>query len=147
MQLNKIKRIAAGILKVGESRVWMDPENGPKIKESITKDDVRNLIKEGIIKKKKIAEHSKSRARRLKEKKRKGRKRGYGKRKGTGKVRAKKKKEWIKKVRSQRRALKELKEKKLLKGKGKYGKIYKMIKGNYFKGKKYVEEMVKGAKK
>ncbi|MBU1120840.1 MAG: 50S ribosomal protein L19e [archaeon] len=147
MQLNKIKKIAAGILKVGESRVWMDPDKTPRIKESITKDDVRNLIKEGIIKKRKKAEHSRSRARKLKEKKRKGRKRGYGKRKGSGKARAKKKMEWIKKVRSQRRTLKELKEKKLVKGKGMYGKIYKMIKGNYFKGKKYVEEMAKGAKK
>ena len=31
--------------------------------------------------------------------------------------------------------------------KGEYGKVYKMIKGNYFKGKKYVEAAIKGDKK
>lgn len=147
MELNKIRRIAARILKVGESKVWIDPENADKIREGMTKDDVRNLIKDGMIKKRKDAEKSRSRARRIKERKRKGRGRGFGKRKGTKKARSRKKIQWIKNVRAQRRVLKELKEKKVIKEKRKYRKMYSMIKGNYFKGKKYIEAMAKGAGK
>ena len=69
------------------------------------------------------------------------------KRKGTKKTRVEKKKNWIKRVRSQRKTLKELREKnpKAVEAVG-YGKVYRMIKGNYFKGKKYVEAYVKGKK-
>ncbi|MFH1664364.1 MAG: 50S ribosomal protein L19e [archaeon] len=146
MQLNKIRRMASGILKTGKTKIVFSEKDLSRIAESMTKEDVRQLIKEGIVKKRKDNYQSRARARKLNEKKVKGRKRGKGKRKGTKKARTNKKKTWIKKMRVQRRTLKELK-KKIKMQKGEYGKIYKMIKGNYFKGKKYIEAMVKGDKK
>ncbi|MBU2100933.1 50S ribosomal protein L19e [Candidatus Micrarchaeota archaeon] len=146
MQLNKIRRMAAEILKVGKTKIVFSEKDREKIAESMTKEDVRQLIKDGIVKKRKDNYQSKARARKLKEKKIKGRKRGKGKRKGTIKARTNKKKAWMKKVRAQRKKLKELKNEGKME-KGQYGKIYRMIKGNYFKGKKYVEAAVKGDKK
>jgi len=146
MQLNKIRRMAAEILKVGKTKIVFSEKDKSRIAESMTKEDVRQLIKEGIVKKRKDNYHSRARARKLKEKKTKGRKRGKGKRKGTIKARTNKKKAWMKKVRSQRKKIKELKKTGKME-KGEYTKIYRMIKGNYFKGKKYVEAMVKGDKK
>ncbi len=146
MQLNKIRRMAAEILKVGESRIVFSEKERNRIAESMTKEDVRQLIKDGIVKKRKNAYQSRGRARKLKEKKKKGRKRGKGKRKGTTKTRVNKKKTWMKNIRAQRKKLRELKEKTEME-KGEYGKIYRRIKGNYFKGKKYIESAVKGDKK
>jgi len=146
MQLNKIRRMAAEILKTGKTKIVFSEKDKNKIAESMTKEDVRKLIKEGIVKKRKDNYQSKAGARKLKEKKKKGRKRGKGKRKGTIKARTNKKRAWITKVRAQRKKLKELK-KEVKMEKGQYGKIYRMVKGNYFKGKKYIETMVKGDKK
>ncbi|MBU0662123.1 MAG: 50S ribosomal protein L19e [Candidatus Diapherotrites archaeon] len=146
MDPGKLKRMAAQILKVGKSKVWMNPEEREKISESMTKEDVRGLIAEGLVKKSRANEHSRGMARKLHEKKKKGRKRGSGKRTGTKKARVKKKASWIKNVRAQRKKLAELK-KSGVKGPKAYSKMYKMIKGNYFRGKKYLEIYVKGEKK
>jgi large subunit ribosomal protein L19e len=146
VRLSRIKKIASELLKVGVTRIWINPEEESKVKEAMTKEDVRELIKNGVIKKKKLKEQSRGRARILHEKKRKGRKRGRGKRKGTRKARVKRKEFWVKNVRAQRKKLKELKLKGLVKGKD-YGEIYRKIKGNYFKGKKYVELAVKALRK
>ena len=47
------KRLAAQVLKVGQSKVWLDPEHLKEIKEAITKADIRKLIMKGWIKAKK----------------------------------------------------------------------------------------------
>lgn len=146
MKQDKIRRIASGILKVGGNKVWLNPDEKGKIEESMTKDDVRGLIKEGLVKKIRGKGHSRARARLLHEKKKKGRKKGLGKRTGSKKARMKKKERWIASVRAQRKELKKLKgeNKKLTMG---YGKIYRMIKGNYFKGRKYVRGMAEREQK
>jgi large subunit ribosomal protein L19e len=145
MDLDRVKRIAASVLKTGVQRVWFNPEEADRIREVMTKEDVRELVKEGIIRKRKPHSQSKARARRLREKKSKGRKLGQGKRKGRKKVRAQKKKSWVKRVRAQRAMLKELKRKnpKAVEKIG-YGKLYRMVKGNYFKGKNYLKAYVEG---
>lgn len=140
MNLDKVRRMASDILKVGEKRVWLNPQEHAKIAESMTKDDVRGLIKDGLIKKRIVQGHSKARANVLREKKKKGLKKGKGKRKGSQKARTGKKSEWISKVRAQRRTLKKMKEDGV-ETKLSYGKIYRRIKGGYFKGKKYVEAL------
>lgn len=140
MKFGKIRRMAAGILGVGEKRIWLNPEEGERIGGAMTRDDVRGLIKDGIVKKRTAAGQSRGRARVLKAKKRKGLRRGPGKRKGTFKVRAQKRASWITGVRGQRRVLREMK-KKGVKTKISYRKIYVRIKGGYFKGKKYVEAL------
>lgn len=148
MELNKVKKLAAQILKVGLGRVYLDPAHNAKISEAMTKDDIRGLIAERIIKKRPLVNQSRGRARVLAAKKKKGRKGGHGKRKGTKKTRVEKKSTWINKVRAQRRTLKEMKVEnpEAVKELG-YGNIYKKIKGNYFKGKNYVKEYINGGGK
>ena len=147
MELNKAKEMAATLMKVGVGKIYLDPKNASKIKEAMTKDDIRGLIADRIIKKRQDNSQSKGRTRKLKESKRKGRKRGKGKRKGTKKTRTEKKKTWINKVRAQRRTLKELRVENpdAVKEKG-YSNVYRKIKGNYFKGKKYLREYIEGGK-
>ncbi|MFA5126192.1 MAG: 50S ribosomal protein L19e [archaeon] len=148
MEAKKVRELAATILKVGVGRIYIDPTGVAKVAEAMTKDDIRGLIAERIIKKRPSKEQSMGRARILKEKRQKGRRRGKGKRSGTKKVRMERKSSWINKVRAQRRTLKELREKnpELVKEKG-YSDIYKKIKGNYFKGKRGLIEYIEGAKK
>jgi large subunit ribosomal protein L19e len=148
MELNKAKEMAAKLMKVGVNKIYLDPAQTAKVAEAMTKDDIRGLIADRVIKKRQDNSQSKGRTRKLKESKRKGRKRGKGKRKGTKKTRAEKKNTWINKVRAQRRTLKELREEdpEAVAAKG-YSKVYRRIKGNYFKGKKYLREYIQGGKK
>ena len=144
MQIKRAKEIAAKLLKVGESKIWVNPEEGEKIKEAMTKEDVRALIGDRIIKKKKINEHSRGRARTLQKQKKKGRKKGAGKRKGKNTARTNPKKKWMSNVRSQRKKLSELKEE--AKKSGIYSTAYKRIRGSFFRGRKHLEEFIKGDK-
>ena len=93
------KRLAARVLKVGESRVWFDPSQKKDIDEAITAADFRNLVKKGAIKK-------------LPEKKnlsiRKKETKGTGRRKGGKYSRLDKKRRWITKIRGLRVELKKL---------------------------------------
>ena len=139
--------MSAEILDVGHNKIWLDPENLDQIKEAMTKEDVRALIQERLIKKKTPAEQSKARAKVLHKKKKKGRKSGQASKRGTKKARTNQKTKWIKNVRAQRKKLKELKQKGEIKGKYTYAKLYRMIKGGYFKGKRYVEALAKGESK
>ncbi|MEM3019492.1 MAG: 50S ribosomal protein L19e, partial [Candidatus Bathyarchaeia archaeon] len=45
------RRLASQILKVGENRVWMDPERMEDIESSITREEIKRLIHEGAIRK------------------------------------------------------------------------------------------------
>lgn len=50
MSLKIQKRLASDVLKIGEGRVWMDPERFEDIGIAITRDDIRALIHDGAIK-------------------------------------------------------------------------------------------------
>jgi large subunit ribosomal protein L19e len=148
MELKKAKEISATIMKVGVGKIYVDPKQTSKVKEAMTKEDLRGLIADRIIKKRQDNFQSTGRTKLLRAQQKKGRKRGHGKRKGTKKSRIGKKETWIKKVRAQRRTLKELQKEKPAEVKifG-YSKLYKQIKGGLFKGKKYLIEHVEGGKK
>ncbi len=107
----------------------------------MTKEDIRALIKEGVIRKRRENLLSRGRARKLKAKKQKGRKRGHGKRTGMRSARKSSKEKWINNVRAQRRTLREIKASGV-KLKKPARQVYLMIKGNYFRGKKYIQTMV-----
>jgi len=143
MKLDQVKRLAADVLKVGVTRIWIDPEQTGNVTEVITKDDVRALVEEGIIKKKKVQAQSRAHARILAEKKSKGLKKGKGKRKGKVNARTKRKKKWIKTVRAQRDELKKLKaENPEAVAEANYKSVYRKIKGGYYKGRKYVRSAI-----
>ncbi|KKN44059.1 hypothetical protein LCGC14_0697030 [marine sediment metagenome] len=131
MNLKPQRRMAAEILKCGENRVYFDPDLEEDISLAITREDIRNLIKQGVIKKKYKKGVSKYRKKVQHERKKKGRGRGYGKRKGTKYARSPKKKAWIKRIRPLRRELKKLRARKLITTSN-YRKLYKNAKGGMF---------------
>ena len=138
MELNQVKRVAASVLKVGVSRVKIvDME---KSQQAMTKDDIRGLIKQGAIVRKRKIGISRIRARKILLQKKKGKRKGPGKRKGTTKARVGKKTLWMRSVRAQRKLLKEMKEG--LK-KGVYRKVYKMISGGHFTSKDHLCRYIK----
>lgn len=110
VNLAKQKRIAAHVLKVGEGRVWIDPEATADVAEAITREDIRGLIKEGSITVKQKKGVSRARARVRTTQKSLGRRKGHGSRKGAKGARASRKKRWITKIRALRRRLRELRD-------------------------------------
>lgn len=126
------RRMASEILKCGENRIYMEQDYADDILMAITREDIRNLIKTGIIKKRKKIGISRVRARARHERKKLGRSRGFGKRKGKATARTPSKRKWINTIRPQRRELK------LLRNEGKierstYRILYKRAKGGSFK--------------
>ncbi len=138
MELRIQKRLAAQILKCSPGRVWFNSNNLDEIKESITKLDIKSLIRQDIIKRKPAVGVSKVRARKIKLKRRKGRQQGQGSRKGKRTARLPKKKKWMNKIRVQRKFLKHLKEKGAL-GKGTYQDLYMKSKGGFFRSKRHLK--------
>ncbi|MDD5148302.1 MAG: 50S ribosomal protein L19e [Candidatus ainarchaeum sp.] len=148
MKSGKIKIIAARVLKCGSNRVWFNPEEAEKVKSAMTKEDVKALIQEGIIRKKKANAQSMGRARILSAKKKRGRKRSFGSRRGLKSARSEKRRRWIGRVRALRSELKKLKKEnpKAVEKIG-YRKIYRLVKGNFFKGRRYLDAFVEGKEK
>ncbi len=110
MQLTNQKRLAAKILKCGENRVWINPDYIDEVASSVQADDIREFIEEGLIRAKAVKGTSRVRARTRQEQRRKGRQKGQGKRMGTANARNPRKNRWMRTIRSQRRALKDLRE-------------------------------------
>lgn len=134
MNLRTQRRIAAGILKAGENRIWIDPEMLSEAAGAITKADVRKLILRGIIKAKPKIGTSNVRAKASREQKKKGRQKGFGKRRGTKHARTPKKQSWIKGIRAIRRELAMLREKKKI-APSEYAKLYRGAGAGMFRDK------------
>lgn len=138
MNLANQKRLSAKLLNVGETKVWFDPDRLIDIKEAITKNDLRNLIKRGAIKPRAELGSSRVRARKRLLQRRKGRQTGPGTRKGSSTARLTRKETWMLTVRSQRGFIKELKDKNLVEGKT-YRNLYSKVKGGYFRNKRHIK--------
>ena len=110
MSLRSQRRMAAEILKVGESRVWIDPERVDDIEVAITREDIRRLIHEKVIREVPKKGVSRGRARVLHEKKKRGLRMGTGSRSGRSGARAPRKAMWMKKIRALRRKLRQLRQ-------------------------------------
>lgn len=130
--------MAAEILDVGETRVWLDPEQTERIDEAITRQDIRNLIEGGAIKKKPKKGNSKGRSRKKKKQKKKGRRKGHGKRKGKKTARKGSKEKWMEQIRAIRNRLKEMKENEEITN-DEYWKLYDMANGGVFRNVKHLE--------
>ncbi len=137
------KRLAAQILKVGKNRIYLDASRLSEIKDAITKQDIRELIKEGAIKARRVKGISRGRFRKRLAKKKKGRSKGAGSRKGKRVSKRKGKQVWVKRVRLLRRVLMENKAK----ASKDYGKIRKEIRSGNIKNKKQLLERIAKAKK
>ncbi len=141
MNLTPQKNIAAKILNVGVKRVWIDPEYEEDLSLALTRDDVRKLIADNIIRRKPIKGVSRGRARILSLQKRRGQRRGQGSRKGKAGARQPSKKVWINKVRSQRRYLRGLRDNQLILP-SQYRKLYSKVKGNSFRSVAHLRNTV-----
>ncbi len=129
------KRVAADILKCGVSRIKILDMKA--VDEALTRQDLRNLIRKGLIVKIPKKGTSKAYSRKSLKQKKKGLRTGVGSRKGTFGARNPSKTAWISVVRSLRRMLKSLKEKGLLEKKD-YKKLYLMVKGGMFRSKSHL---------
>ncbi len=137
MSIRTVRRMAADILKCGENRIWMDPNAIEEIKKAITREDVRMLIRRKLIKKIKIKEGLNPGKEYRRKQKEKGRRRGHGSRKGAKGARSGDKTEWLIRIRSQRKLLKELKQKGEITP-SVYRKVYRLVKGGMFRSKKHL---------
>lgn len=132
MNVTAQKRMAAEILKCGIHRVYFEPEYVDEVIMAITREDIRNLITQGIIQKRQKKGISKFRTNENKQRKKRGRARGYGKRKGVASARNPSKRAWINTIRPLRRELKELRNTGKIE-QGVYRKMYLRAKGGSFK--------------
>jgi large subunit ribosomal protein L19e len=134
MEFTQIKRLAADVMGVGRARVKIVQPT--KVSQAMTRDDVRALIKNKMIIKKPIKGMSRVRARKRIIQKKKSRRSGPGSRKGAKGARTYKKGVWMTRVRALRRGL--IKMKPNLQ-KGAYQKLYRMVKGGYFRSKGHLK--------
>jgi len=128
MNLAKKKQLASEVLGVGKNKIKFASDKLPEIKEAITKQDIRDLYKEGFIIIKPVN------GRRMKKKRRT--------RIGPGKIRVKvnkRKQDYIKITRKLRRYLKELKNQGKINSEN-YLDLRKKIKMRYFRSKAYLKE-------
>lgn len=138
MKLPVQKRLAASLFKCSEKRVWFDEDRLDDIKEAITKQDIKALISEGVIRLKPVKSISRGRARKIKTQKSKGLRKGHGSRKGGAGARLTKKDRWMAKVRVQRAFLRLLKEKGQL-TQSVYRNLYSKSKGGFFRSKRHIK--------
>ena len=134
MDVSVQRRIAAEILKCGIERVWINPTQLDRVKMAMSKDDIRALIKEGVIKKKQKKGISSARVKKLKEQRKKGRRRGPGSRRGAAGARTPQKEKWMATIRALRKTLKQLRDTGKIDRKV-YRKLYRMAKGGAFRSR------------
>jgi large subunit ribosomal protein L19e len=145
MNLKLQRRLAAEILKCGENRVWMDPDELETIAEAVTKEDVRGLIADGLIKRKPVKGTSRARARIKAIQRAKGRRRGHGRRKGKKTARMPRKRRWIIRIRALRKRLRELKESGKLETRT-YRILYRKAKGGEFRSVSHLNSYIEAHK-
>ena len=141
MKLTNQKRLAADIMKIGKSRVWIDPESIEDVEEVITRAEIRGLINDGVIKALPKKGISRGRARARQIKKKKGRRRGHGSRSGGKTSLLSKKQRWAIKIRAIRKRLKELVDSRVIQ-RSSYRRLYLLSKGGVFDNVRQVEQYI-----
>jgi large subunit ribosomal protein L19e len=138
------RRLASVELKVGESRVWInpDPEVAGELSDAITHEDIRSQIKAGNIKAKPKKGNSRSRIRVRAEKRAYGHCKGAGHRRGAKGARAPRKEQWMTKIRALRKKLRELRENDQI-DRHAYRMLYRKSKGGEYRSLAHLNSYIK----
>lgn len=142
MSLKSQRRLAAEILKVGENRVWIDPERIDYVEAAITREEIRKLIHEKVVKPLPEKGVSRARARVLKEKRKEGLRKGPGGKSGSARSKISKKQAWINQIRPIRKRLRELKDSRAI-TETVYRKLYDMSESGVFESKADLERYIR----
>jgi large subunit ribosomal protein L19e len=133
--------LAAELLKVGEGRVWIDPERIDDVEAAITREEIRRLIHEGAIRSRSVRGVSRGRARDRHEKRKRGLGRGPGRKSGSARARVSKKEVWMGRIRALRRRLRELKASRVI-SESVYRRLYDMAGAGVFESKADLERYI-----
>ena len=136
------RRLAAQILKVGQNRVWIDPQRMDDVEAAITREEVKKLIHEKVITALPEKGVSRARAKIIQEKKRKGRRKGAGSKTGAGYAKISKKEAWMSRIRSLRKRLRELKATRVI-TETTYRKMYRVAGSGRFESVADLERYLK----
>ena len=142
MSLVSQKRLAAELLKVGTTRVWVDPEDTDRVASAITREEIRKLIHEGSITKLPKTGISRGRKRIHRQELLAGRHKGPGHTKGGIKPG---KQMWVIRIRSIRRRLRSLRDKRFITT-DVYRKLSLMSKGGSFRSAAHLDEYIEAHK-
>jgi large subunit ribosomal protein L19e len=138
MSLVSQKRLAAELLKVGTTRVWVDPEDTDLVSSAITRNEIRKLIHEGSIKKLPEIGISRGRKRIRNQELLAGRHKGPGSTKGSV---GHSKRRWVIRIRSIRRRLRALRDRRFITTEV-YRRLSLMAKGGTFRSAAHLDEYI-----
>ncbi|MHA2060044.1 MAG: 50S ribosomal protein L19e [Candidatus Ranarchaeia archaeon] len=141
MNLRPQKAMAAKVLKVGVSKIWVDPTRLDEVSLAIRRDDIRKLITMGTIKAKPAQGVSRGRARVLHKKKQKGLRKKTGSREGKKYSIVSRKERWMIQIRALRRHLSKLRERKSITPHV-YRQLYGLCKGNRLRTRAQIDSYI-----
>ncbi|MBN1235266.1 MAG: 50S ribosomal protein L19e [Methanotrichaceae archaeon] len=138
------RRLAASELKVGESRVWInpDPEVAGELSDAITREDIRSQIQSGNVKAKPKKGNSRGRIRARAAKLAYGHCKGPGHRRGAKGARSPRKEQWMTKIRAMRKKLRELREVGQI-DRHAYRLLYRKSKGGEYRSLAHLNSFIK----
>ena len=140
--LRNQRRLAASVMKVGSSRVKIDPDRADEVAGAVTRADIRKLVSGGVIVAVQKTGVSRGRGRKIAAQKAKGRRTGPGSRKGAAGARTPRKATWMSRIRALREELAKLRETGAIDA-STYRDYYVRAKGGQFRSRAHLRSHMK----
>ncbi|MGA1822109.1 MAG: 50S ribosomal protein L19e [Thermoplasmatota archaeon] len=145
MDLSNQKRMASQVMKCGIHRVYFNPNNIDEISEAVTRQDIRKLVDEGIIRAKQKKGISSGRKKKMASQKAVGKRKGHGSRKGSKYARFPRKRRWISTIRPIRRTLMEYRADGVI-SRDKFRQYYRHASGGMFRSVSHMKAHMEAEK-